>query len=102
MSCIPDDECSIARHETQGTGLAELLALQAKLDAQEARFEVLESTVARLKEQLAAARKDSSTSSRPPSSDIVKPPKSAPPEGQQRHHRRATRSPKARTRRLPA
>ena len=73
--------------------------LQAKLDAQEARLKVLEGTVARLKEQLAAARKDSSTSSKPPSSDIVKPPKPTPPEGQQR---RATRSPKARTRRLPA
>ena len=58
--------------------------LQAKLDAQEARLKVLEGTVARLKEQLAAARKDSSTSSKPPSSDIVKPPKPAPPEGQQR------------------
>ena len=47
-------------------------------------MKVLEGTVARLKEQLAAARKDSSTSSKPPSSDIVKPPKPAPPEGQQR------------------
>src|SRR5208283_742968 len=50
--------------------------LQTKLDAQEARVKVLEGTVARLQEQLAAARKDSSTSS--------KPPKPAPPEGQQR------------------
>ena len=58
--------------------------LQAKLDAQEARLKVLEGTVARLKEQLAAARKDSSTLSKAPSSDIVKPPKPAPPEGQQR------------------
>src|SRR3974377_96133 len=58
--------------------------LQAKLDAQEARLKVLEGTVARLKEQLAAARKDSSTSSKPPSSDIVKPPKPEPPEGQDR------------------
>ena len=48
-------------------------------------LKVLEGTVARLQEQLAAARKDSSTSSKPPSSDIVKPPKPAPPEGQQRH-----------------
>src|SRR5271165_4218152 len=58
--------------------------LQAKLDAQEARLKVLEGTVARLQEQLAAARKDSSTSSKPPSSDIVKPPKPTTPEGQQR------------------
>jgi transposase len=58
--------------------------LQAKLDAHEARLKVLEGTVARLLEQLAAARKNSSTSSKPPSSDIVKPPKPAPPEGQQR------------------
>jgi transposase len=57
--------------------------LQAKLGAQEARLEALEATVARLREQLAAARKDSSNSSKPPSSDIVKPPKPAPPEGQQ-------------------
>ena len=49
--------------------------LQAKLDAQEVRLKVLESTVAQLQEQLAAARKDSSTSSKPPSSDIVKPAK---------------------------
>src|SRR4249920_30627 len=58
--------------------------LQAKLDAQEARLKVLEGTVARLQEQLAAARKDSSTSSKPPSSDIVKPPKPELPEGQER------------------
>jgi len=57
--------------------------LQAKLDAQAARLEAVEATVAHLQEQLAAARKDSSNSSRPPSSDIVKPPKPAPPEGQQ-------------------
>ena len=56
---------------------------QAKLDAQEARLKVLEGTVARLQEQLAAARKNSSTSSRPPYSDIVKTPKPAPPECQQ-------------------
>jgi transposase len=55
--------------------------LQAKLDAQAARLEALEVSVARLQEQLAAARKDSSNSSKPPSSDIVKPPKLAPPEG---------------------
>ena len=47
-------------------------------------LKALEGTVARLREQLAAARKDSSTSSKPPSSDIVKPPKPAPPEGQER------------------
>ena len=57
--------------------------MQAKLDAQEARLEALEETIARLREQLAAARKDSSTSSKPPSSDIVKPPKTDPPQGQQ-------------------
>src|SRR5262245_41455458 len=57
--------------------------LQAKLDAQAARLEALEVSVARLQEQLAAARKDSSNSSKPPSSDIVKPPKPAPPEGLQ-------------------
>jgi len=50
----------------------------------EARLVVLEATVARLQEQLAAARKDSATSSKPPSSDIVKPPKPPPPEGQDR------------------
>ena len=77
--------------------------LQAKLDAQEARLKVLESTVARLKEQLAAARKDSSTSSKPPSSDIVKPPKSAPPEGQQRRRIGGQPGhPKHELRRLPA
>ena len=58
--------------------------LQAKLDAQEARLKALEATVARLREQLAAAGKDSSSSSKPPSSDNAKPPKPAPPEGQQR------------------
>jgi transposase len=58
--------------------------LQAMLDAQEARLNALEATVARLQEQLAAARKNSSTSSKPPSSDIVKPPKPEPPEGQDR------------------
>jgi transposase len=58
--------------------------LQAKLDAQAARLEALEATVARLQEQLAAARKDSSNSSKPPSSDIVKPPKPDPPGGQGR------------------
>ena len=58
--------------------------LQAKLDAQEARWKGAKATVARLREQLAAARKDSSTSSKPPSSDIPKPPKPAPPEGEQR------------------
>jgi len=59
-------------------------AQKTKLDAQEARLKVLEGTVARLQEQLAAAKKDSSTSSKPPSSDIVKPPPPAPPEGQPR------------------
>jgi transposase len=58
--------------------------LQAQLDAQKARIEALEATVARLLEQLAAARKDSATSSKPPSSDIVKPPKPPLPEGQDR------------------
>src|SRR5271163_5336319 len=48
----------------------------------EARLAVLEATVARLQEQLAAARKNSATSSKPPSSDIVKPPKPPPPDGQ--------------------
>jgi len=48
------------------------------------RVAALEATVARLREQLAAARKDSATSSKPPSSDIVKPPKPPPPEGQDR------------------
>src|SRR5271166_2617979 len=48
----------------------------------EARLAVLEVTVARLQEQLAAARKNSATSSKPPSSDIVKPPKPPPPDGQ--------------------
>jgi transposase len=56
--------------------------LQAQLDAQKARIEALEATVARLLEQLAAARKNSATSSKPPSSDIVKPPKPPPPDGQ--------------------
>jgi transposase len=51
--------------------------LQARLDA-------LETTVAELQRQLAAARKDSSNSSKPPSSDIVKPPKAPPPPGQRR------------------
>src|SRR5208282_2411543 len=83
--CIPDQGCSIAHHETQGTEvLPELSALADEVGRQEARVKVLEGTVARLQEQLAAARKDSSTSSKPPSSDIVKPPKPAPPEGQQR------------------
>jgi transposase len=50
----------------------------------EARLAALEATVARLREQLAAAQKDSATSSKPPSSDIVKPPKPPPPEGQAR------------------
>jgi transposase len=58
--------------------------LQAKVDAQDARLEALEATVARLQEQLAAARKDSATSSKPPSSDMVKPAKPPPPEGQDR------------------
>jgi len=77
--------------------------LQAKLDAQEARLKVLGGTVARLQEQLAAARKDSSTSCKPPSSEhrhaaqtsTAGGPAAAP-------QRRATRSPQARTRRLPA
>ena len=70
----PGQGCRIAGHEIQGTEvLPKLSRLQALLDAQEARLKVLEATVARLKEQLAAARKNSSTSSKPPSSDIVKP-----------------------------
>jgi len=60
---------------------AQLDALRAQLDTQEAQIAGLNSTVARLQEQLAAARKDSSTSSKPPSSDIVAPPK--PPAADQ-------------------
>ena len=76
---------SKAHHETPGTARKSCLNCRqcpAKLDAQEVRLNVLEGTVARLQEQLAAARKEFSTSSKPPSSDIVKPPKPAPPEGQ--------------------
>jgi transposase len=58
--------------------------LQALLDAQEARLQALEATVARLQAQLAAARKDSSTSSKPPSSDIVKPKPPETPDGHKR------------------
>ena len=58
--------------------------LQAKVEAHEARLQVLEATIRRLEEELAAARKNSSTSSKPPSSDIVKPPKPPVPPGQER------------------
>jgi transposase len=54
---------------------AQLDALRAQVDAQQAAIE-------QLQEQLAAARKNSSTSSKPPSSDLVKPPKPQPPPGQ--------------------
>ena len=84
MLCIPDQGCSIARHETQGTEILPNCRHCRRSWTPKARLKVLEGTVARLQEQLAAARKDSSTSSKPPSSDIVKPPKPAPPEGQDR------------------
>jgi hypothetical protein len=82
--CILGQGCSIACHESQGTEVLPELSALAKLDAQKARLEAREVTVARLQEELAAARKDSSTASKPPSTDIVKPPQPAPPEGQDR------------------
>ena len=49
----------MAHHETQGTArksCPNCRRLHAKLDAQEARLKVLEGTVVRIPEQLAAAR----------------------------------------------
>ena len=64
---------------------AQLEALRALLETQQAQLDVLQRTISQLEAQLAAARKDSSTSSKPPSSDLVKPPK-PPPQGQDRRH----------------
>ena len=75
--CIPDDECSIARHETQGTEvLPELSAPAGEVGRPRARLKALESHRSKYAGATGrGARKDSSTSSKPPSSDIVKPPR---------------------------
>jgi transposase len=66
------------------TPCANCVHLQTQVDALAALVAQMQTNIADLQAQLAAARKDSSTSSKPPSSDIVKPPKPAPPPGKDR------------------
>src|SRR5437660_4015893 len=68
------------------TPCANCQRLQAQVEALTATVAGLQTTLAQVQAQLAAARKDSSTSSKPPSSDIVKPPKPPPPPGQERRN----------------
>src|SRR5512135_2562782 len=103
--CIPDDECSIARHETQGTEvLPELSAPAGEVGRPRGAFEGARGH--RCSSQGATRRGEEGFL------DLVQAavlrhrqaaqtgtaggPAAAAP------HRRATRSPKARTRRLPA